>query len=689
MNRIFSSSINNHQDITRYLSVILFSIVIAYFFPRVKSFKYDFEKGKPWRYESLIASFNYGIYKSKSEVDFEKKQKLKDYIPYYKIDYSVKKNVVEKFVVDFNSKYLNQKNELRAEKIDSTTMLGAGISIIDNLYFKGIIYLQEGDTAASEINVFESENEVRRSKPTDFLTIKEAYLLGEKQLNNLPNTLQVFLKPLLEDAIEYNVLYNDTLNKTFSEEMLAEISLTRGKVQEGEMIINKGAIVTPEKFSMLESYRIEYEKRIAGEKKSFATYLGNFFIALIILFVFIRFLKIFSTEVYQSNRKTLFLLFLIAFMLIAESIVVNSNFPILYAIPFCIVPIICRTFFGVQTALHTYLILMLLSSFIIPHGTDFLVINILAGMVALFSSIRANYWTQFFLLNAALLVTYFSTYSAILLSHEGSLRDIDLDNYGWLALNIIFVLLSYPLIPFFEKLFGFVSEITLLELSDINKPLLKELSIKAPGTFQHSLQVANLAEAAAYEIGANTLLVKTGALYHDIGKTLNASYFVENQATGVNPHDELTFEESAHVIISHVSEGITLAKMHKLPDIIIDFIRTHHGTSRVEYFYQSYLKNYPEKEIDDAAFSYPGPLPYNKETAIVMMADTVEAAARSIKIPTAENLDELVDVLINYKIDQQQFINCNITFKEISTIKKTLKKMLRSMYHARIDYVVK
>ena len=263
---------------------------------------------------------------------------------------------------------------------------------------------------------------------------------------------------------------------------------------------------------------------------------------------------------------------------------------------------------------------------------------------------------------------------------------IDWVNFGWLAGNALLTLIAYLIIPVFEKVFGFVSEITLNELSDTNKHLLKQLTLKAPGTFNHSLQVANLAEAAAYEIGASTILVRAGALYHDIGKMENPIYFIENQNTEVNPHDELDYEESAKIIIDHVPKGVEMAKKHNLPDLIIDFIRTHHGTSRVEYFYQSHLKNFPDKQVDEDTFSYPGPLPYSKETAIVMLADSVEAASKSLKNPTYQQIDDLVDKIFQSRIDEKQFDNCAITFKDISTVQKIFKKMLKSIYHVRVAY---
>jgi len=663
--------------------VVLVSVIIAFFFPRTKSFKYEYSVGKPWRYENLEAAFDFGIYKSEEEISSEKEKLKEEYVPYYINDIAIKQSRTEQFILDFNKKY-SRLDDTR--NIDSVKLIEAGILILDKIYFKGIIDAGEAETISSRINLFESENTARKAEISDFYSLKDAALHLNDLLNKQPQPSKDFLLPLLEDALDYNIVYDDTTNRKFLTEMLEQVSLTRGKVQEGEMIISKGSIVTPEKLKMIESYKIEYENRISGQQKSLTVWAGNFGIVLMILFVFLFFLKYYSPKVYESNRRTLFIYFLITVMVIIVSSFVKTKLPILYAIPFCIIPIIIRTFFGGTTALHSHLALMMLSSFIVPLGNGFIVLNVVAGMVSIFYNVRANYWSQFFVSNGSVLIIYMLGYTVISLSNEGSLSAINIENFGWLGLNILLTLLAYPFIPMFEKLFGFVSEITLIELSDINKPLLKELSIKAPSTFQHSLQVANLAEAIAFETGANALLAKTGALYHDIGKTVNPTYFIENQTSDVNPHDELTFEESARIIISHVPYGIDLAKKNKLPDIIIDFIRTHHGSSRVEYFYRSFLKNFPDEQVDESQFSYPGPLPYNKETAIVMMADTVEAAARSLKNPTKEMLDEMVEKLINYKISQNQFINSNITFKEINISKKVLKKLLHSMYHARVEY---
>jgi putative nucleotidyltransferase with HDIG domain len=310
----------------------------------------------------------------------------------------------------------------------------------------------------------------------------------------------------------------------------------------------------------------------------------------------------------------------------------------------------------------------------------------IAGMVTIFSVTNLRKRAQFFVSAGMIFLSYMFCYVALSVIHEGTVAAVDENNLFWLIGNVLLTLFSYPLIYIFEKLFGLTSDVSLMELADTNAPLLRELSIKAPGTFQHSMQVANLAEAAIFKIGGNSLLIRVGALYHDIGKMDMPLYFIENQTTGINPHDELSFEESAAIIISHVIRGIEKARKNKIPDLIIDFIRTHHGTTMVQYFYQSYLKNYPEEIIDEEDFRYPGPLPFSKETAVLMMADSVEAASRSLAQPSQEAINKIVDVIIDSQIDQHQFINCNITFRDISSIKKIFKKMLMSIYHVRVEY---
>ena len=407
--------------------------------------------------------------------------------------------------------------------------------------------------------------------------------------------------------------------------------------------------------------------------------------------ILMAYLYLYQPQIFGSNRNIIYILTIIVGFIYLIGWINELNQSIFtelstYVIPVCIIPIVIRAFFDSRTAIFTTVSVILITGYIVPNSFEYVVLNFIACFFAIFSTRNLHYLSQFYQTAVIILITYFLGYFGTILIHNGSIEEIDYTIFGWFTLNALLTLLAFPLISIFEKIFGLVSEITIFELSDLNKPLLKQLSLKAPGTFQHSLQVSNLAEAAASEIGANPLLTRVGALYHDVGKIYNPTYFIENQITGINPHNELNFEDSAKIIIDHVIKGIELAKSHKLPDIIIDFIRTHHGDTRVEYFYQSYLKNYPDKEINEAKFKYPGPIPFSKETACLMMADSVEAASRSLKNPSEEDINKLVDGIVEFKVSKDQFINCDITFRDITKVKKLFKKMLKSIYHVRISY---
>ena len=357
-----------------------------------------------------------------------------------------------------------------------------------------------------------------------------------------------------------------------------------------------------------------------------------------------------------------------------------------YLMPFCLLPIILKAFFDTRLALFTHLIAIIIIGFIAPNGFEFIYLQLMAGIVSILSVLQMYKRAHLFVSAAKIIGIYFISYFALSLTQEGSLTNINWANFLWFGANGALTLFAYPLIFAFEKTFSLVSDVSLLELSDTNNPLLRELAQKAPGTFQHSIQVANLAEEGILEIGGNALLVRAGALYHDIGKMKNAQFFIENQHSGINPHDNLSFEESAQVIINHVNNGVIIAKERKLPDELIDFIRTHHGTSRVGYFYKQYVASFPDDENALSKFTYNGLKPYSKETAILMMADSVEAAARSIKNPTAEKIDQLVEGIINSQIDDDQFVNADITMKDITKVKKLYKKKLQSIHHLRVEY---
>ena len=683
MKNIIAFLRNKHQDIFRIILILIAILLITNFFPKYGQFKYVFEEGKPWRHEDLRAPASFPIIKSEKEIDQEKQKIIQDIHPYYIKNNEVAKQQREKFIKDFS----NQLAQLKGEDVDSAALVRNGLNIIDSLYAQGVIQLDErhkGLPKDFSINVI-TENEVHQRQLRNFRNMAAANQFVEDTLAKVQLEETQVLQNAIKKVVRPSIIYDSTTTRTLRENAFADISQYRDKVQEGEIIVRRGDPVTQERFQKIISYREHVESQ-QGERNRLMINIGYFILTTLLMTIFGAFIFIFAPSVFKSTRKLLFILVLIVVMLYLVSWAVRAGIPSYYVIPYCIVPIILRTFFGTRLALYAHLIILLLASFIVPLGIEYTALNIVAGMVAIFTNIKAHYWSQFFISIGFIFLTYSVGFLGIAMIQEGNLTSIQLLDFGWLSINVFLTLMAYPLIPIFEKLFGYVSDITLMELGDLNKPLLKELSLKAPGTFQHSLQVANLAEAAASEIGANSLLVKVGSLYHDIGKMENPIYFIENQNTNYNPHDELPFEESAQIIINHVIKGVEMAKKGKLPEVLIDFIRTHHGTSRVEYFYRSYIKRFPEKDVDDTKFRYPGPLPYSKETAIVMMADSVEAAARSIKAPTLDGLNQLVDNIINHKIQSGQFINANITFKEITIIKKVLKKMLHSIYHVRIEY---
>jgi putative nucleotidyltransferase with HDIG domain len=406
-------------------------------------------------------------------------------------------------------------------------------------------------------------------------------------------------------------------------------------------------------------------------------------IAIALLMIF---LYLFRKDIYADNRLVSLILLVITAMLFTLSMAIKLQLPNLYYIPYCIVPIIIRILFDTRLALNIHLLVVLIAGFFVPNSFEFAYFEITAGMVSIYSIKNLVRREQFLVSALIITLTYFVSFLGISLIREGSLVDIDWYNFIPFIVSVLLTLLAYPLIYLFEKVFAITSDITLIELTNTNAPLLREMAFSAPGTFQHSLQVANLAENAIYAIGGNALLVRAGALYHDIGKMENPLFFVENQNSAFNPHDKVTYEESAQIIIRHVYKGIEMAQKANIPEIVIDFIRTHHGNTRVDYFYQSFLKNFPEKIINENTFRSPGPVPFSKETGVLMLADSVEAASRSLKEPDEKSISALVDRIVKYKLDQNQLKDCDITLKDIETIKAIFKRMLMSIYHVRIDY---
>lgn len=697
------------------LSMFLLSaLIVIYLFPREGKFRYEFQKGKPWLEETLIAPFSFPIYKPDAEIEAERDSVLRFFVPYFSFDTTAILNAERDFAGKLEPAWeefrqqgwtlsfaetlgLNiLRNQSEQQKLNYTEKI---LSLLKRIYEKGIIENSEVSDKILQENgslVVLRNNIGERQQISAVYTQKTAYeklrndidSMGKRSMGALERRVFNFLEGFDYNNFIYpNLFYNDSTSGRVRDKMLADISLARGMVQSGERIISKGDVVTSQSFVILESLKREYETKLRGINLNLLL-LGQSILILLTFLVLYLFLRNFRKEVLKNVRKTSFVLFLLLIVIVISLMVLRYDVINFYVIPFAIVPIIMRTFYDERLALFVHTIGLLIIGLFAPNAFEFVFLNFIIGIVAIFSLSNIHRRSRLFYSALIIIFTYSVMFFALDLIKERSIASIDWFNFAWFAGNGLLVLTCYPLIYFFEKTFGFLSDATLMELSDTNQPLLRKLAEEAPGTFQHSIQVANLAEAAAYKIGANPLLVRTGALYHDIGKMANPKYFIENQTTGLNPHDSLAFEESAGIIISHVTKGIEMAQKNNLPSQIIDFIQTHHGTTRVQYFYKSYIKKHPNETIEVDKFTYPGPKPFSKETSIVMMADSVEAASRSLKDPDGETLDQLVESIINYQVIEDQFTEANITFKDITTIKEIFKTKLRNIFHIRIAYPV-
>lgn len=670
---------NSHEAILKGIIIVIAVGIISVLLPHKVRYKFDFQRGKAWNNNDLNAPFDFSIMKDPDSLKAERKEVLANVLPHFQMDSMVLINA-----------RLELEKKVMARVPDSfqqTKYLNAGNTVLEELYNRGIIRISESEQPGENGRLTLVKGKVSGTRNTgDFYEPKAAAAYLETRIASFTNIDHQLLIEMMNNAITANVFYDKALTEAVKAERLAEIFPTRGMVQKGDLIISRGEIVTGEKFMMLESLKKATETEVPDLRTTREIFLGQLLIIIIGFTVLLIFLAVLRKDVFSDNRKVMLIFVLVMLVVAAYTAILKIPSLSHYVVPLCILPIVIRVFFDTRLALFTHVITVLILGSVAPNGYEFVFMQIIAGMVTIFSVTHLRKRAQLFISAGMIFVSYLVCYVALSVIHEGSLNQVNVSNMMWLVGNVLLTLFSYPLIYVFEKVFGLTSDITLMELSDTNSPLLRELSIKAPGTFQHSMQVANLAEAAIFKIGGNSLLIRVGALYHDIGKMEMPLYFIENQSTGVNPHDELSFEESAGIIISHVIKGIEKARKNKIPDLIIDFIRTHHGTTMVQYFYQSFLKNFPEEIVDEDDFKYPGPLPFSKETAVLMMADSVEASSRSLSKPDAEAINKLVDAIIDRQIEQQQFVNCDITFKDISSIKKIFKKMLMSIYHVRVEY---
>ena len=690
------------------LTISLFAVagvILVFLFPWQGKFRYEFQKNQPWQHDEYIAPFDFPIYKPDFEINSERDSLLRNFKPYFRYQDDIVQTQLDRFKTSFikawtdliksSSELPGKEFNIHTDTVKRRQYLNFASNLINFVYSKGIV---QSDGILDRVNnpdltiVIIKDQVAEERDLSEVFTPKTAYEYVLNEVNKIADSIpdridRLFFRDLnINEFLIPNLAYDEETSNQVRDEMISKLSLTKGMVQSGERIISRGEMVTDEKFRILESLKRESETKLGLSDRMNISTLGKVMLAMISMVILYLFLYNFRRAVLQKFQDTIFILLLILLTATLASLTIRQGVLSIYVLPFAIVPIMIRTFFDSRLALFVHLLTVLVIGFWAPNSFEFVFLNIIAGIVAIFSLTNSYRRGILFQTSVFIAIIYSAVYFAFSVIQEGNLRTIDYRPFLWFGGNGLLILTSYPLIFIFEKTFGFISESTLFELSDSNQPLLRKLSEKAPGTFQHSLQVANLAEEVVYEIGGNSLLIRTGALYHDIGKMTEPLFFIENHTVDFNPHDDLEFEKSAEIIIGHVTKGIEIARKYKLPEPVIDFIRTHHGTTLVQYFYRSFLKKHPSQEADISRFSYPGPKPFTRETAIVMMADSVEASSRSLKVKNEESLKELVNFIINEQIRIGQFDNAQITLSEITQIKEILISKLINIHHIRIEY---
>lgn len=653
--------------------------IIVYFLPKEGKFNYEFDINKPWKYGLLQASFDFPIYKNEQQVQKEQDSIMSSYQPYYQMDKEIGKNMLKKLKEDYNK---NLRNVLPV-----TNYIRYIERELEKIYENGI--LSGNDAAQIAQDSIQSILLVDKNMGTSIsvfqlYTIKKAY---EELLNVDTSYYDKRILQLcnLNNYLTPNLIYDKEKSESAQQDLLSNVSWASGYVLNGQKIIDRGEIVNEQRYNILYSLQKEWEKRSESTKEIRLTITGQIMYVSIFVLFFMIYLELFRKKYYE-RKGTLTLLFaLVVFFPVILSIMVAQNIGSVYIVPFAMIPIIVGIFLDSRTAYVAHVIIILLCSISLRYPYEFIILQIAAGMTAIYSLRELSQRSQLFRTAVLVFVCYALLYFAFELIHEDDLTKLNTRMYIYFGINGILLLFAYPLLFILEKTFGFTSNVTLVELSNINNNLLREMSEIAPGTFQHSLQMANLAAEAANKIGANSQLVRTGALYHDIGKMVNPAFFTENQS-GINPHKSLSYEQSAQVIISHISDGVKLAEKHNLPKVIKDLIRTHHGAGVAKYFYISYKNEHPNENVDISLFSYPGPNPFTKEQAILMMADAVEAASRSLPEYTEESINTLIDKIIDGQVSDGYFKECPITFKDIALVKALFKEKLKTVYHTRIIY---
>jgi putative nucleotidyltransferase with HDIG domain len=661
VNTLFTKIRDKHSLWYKGLVFLFCVLLCTYLLPKHTHLQTDnVNVGDVWLNDDLISPFDFLVKKSKAELALEKKESNKN-------------------IVYFKKKHINTDNIL-SNLSELPTNKNTQLKLyLDSIYKVGLYFSPKLPSYQDSIMYVVNNNEVVLTQKQHLFNKEKAKYYLSQQIKDeiLVNSILSRLSP--------NIIYDEGLSNEMAKEEPETSYIYKSKVEKGDLLLHKNDIVSKDQRDILLSYNHELSEQ-ETQTPILSMVAGQLLACVLVLGIMMLFLAFFRKTIFSQNTQVTFIFLIIILIVIITSIVAKYNVNYIYAVPFCLVPILIRVFFDSRTSLFNFLNIILLCAFFTPDKFEFVFIQLIAGIGTIFSVADMGKRSKLFVSALLTFVFYVLSFIAYCLVNNTPQAISNIQSYIPFLISSVCVLFSFPLIYIFEKLFGFTSDFTLLELCDLNSPLLRQLSQKIPGTFQHSLQVANLAEEACYKIGGNALLVRTGAMYHDVGKMSNPRFFIENQVGEISPHEDLSSEESAQIIIDHVIKGIEIAVENKLPETVIDFIRTHHGTTATRYFLYNYKKEHEGEIINEDLFRYPGPIPFSKETAILMMADSVEASSRILKKYDAIAIDELVDKIINNQINENQFLNSDITFRDINLIKKIFKKRLMNIYHVRIEY---
>ena len=671
MNFDIKSFLSERNNIISTFLVLMVVIFIAFLLPKGARFNLEYKKGEIWKHSELLAPFEFSLLKSNEEVKKAKEETRRNFVPIFRKtqaadkihnNISVYTNELKKTIDKGNFQKI-----LKYLKENQNRLLISSKQLEYEGYKKSSFNIQEKD-------------ELKLYNKSQYVLIENYYeslskLLPSEHHEELGNIIRVELE--IDEKRSLEALKQAEQNAITSNVI----------IKNGELIVSRGNLITNTVFQKLSSLEDAFAKKKVNFIDGIGSFLGHIILTLLILGALVLYLHFHFPYILQSPKELGFiLLWIVIFSFMVFQIEKAPNLSS-YMIPFCIAPIIIKTYYEERLALFVHIVIVLIASFLSRLGYEFTFLQILAGIVTVLLIEETRYWDRFFLSILIIIATYFLGFLGLNMAATNELGSgIDASVFKWLGVNGVLILLAYPFIPFFSKVFGFTSSITLMELSDLNKKLLKNLSLSAPGTFQHSLQVSNLSEAAAEKIGANSLLVKVSALYHDIGKLINPMLFIENVSYGKNPHDSLSYFDSARGIINHVEEGEKMARSNSLPKEIIRMIKTHHGTTRVEFFYRNQLSDYPDQEFDHTLFQYPGPKPVTKEETILLMADSIEAASKSLKNVTRQDINDLVEKIVDKKIEYGQLSESKLTFEELVICKGVFKDVLSSINHVRVEY---